>query len=91
MSEILTYLIHSRNNRSNIVPTLGFEPGGYLTYCSIRDMKKKKMFFHSLLIVKSHEPGALRRFDVYTTSIALKRRRMDVKTTLCAYWEALNE
>ena len=27
-----------------------------------------------------------RRFDVYTTSITLKRRRMDVKTTLCAYW-----
>ena len=28
-----------------------------------------------------------RRFDVYTTSITLKRRRMDVKTTSCAYWE----
>ena len=27
-----------------------------------------------------------RRFDVYTTSITLKRCRMDVKTTLCAYW-----
>ena len=36
-----TYLIHSRNDRSNIVPTLGFEPwtsymlGGCLTYCAI--------------------------------------------------------
>ena len=28
-----------------------------------------------------------RRFDVHTTSITLKRRRMDVKTTLCAYWD----
>ena len=27
-----------------------------------------------------------RCFDVYTTSITLKRRRMDVKTTSCAYW-----
>ena len=38
----LIYLIHSRNDRSNIVPTLGFEPrtpytlGGCLTYCAIR-------------------------------------------------------
>ena len=38
----LTYLIHSRNDRSNIVTTLGFEPrtsytlGGCLTYCAIR-------------------------------------------------------
>ena len=30
-----------------------------------------------------------RRFDVYTTSITLKRRRMNVKTTLCAYWVML--
>ena len=30
-----------------------------------------------------------RRFDVHTTSIMLKRRRMDVKTTLCAYWDAI--
>ena len=27
-----------------------------------------------------------RRFDVYTTSITLKLRRTDVKTTSCAYW-----
>ena len=27
-----------------------------------------------------------RRFDVYTTSIMLKRRLMDVKTTSCVYW-----
>ena len=31
-----------------------------------------------------------RRFDVYTTSIRLKRRRMDVKTTSCAYWDAIS-
>ena len=29
------------------------------------------------------------RFDVYTTSITLKRRRLDVKTTLCAYWDTI--
>ena len=29
---------------------------------------------------------ARRHFDVYTTSITLKRCHMDVKTTLCAYW-----
>ena len=28
-----------------------------------------------------------RRFDVHATSITLIRRRMDVKTTSCAYWE----
>ena len=28
-----------------------------------------------------------RRFDVHTTSITLKRRHTDVKTTSCAYWE----
>ena len=28
----------------------------------------------------------LMRFDVHTTSITLKRRHMDVKTTSCAYW-----
>ena len=27
-----------------------------------------------------------RRVDVHTTSKTLKQRRMDVKTTLCAYW-----
>ena len=27
-----------------------------------------------------------RRFDVHTTSITLKRRRTDFKTTSCAYW-----
>ena len=30
--------------------------------------------------------SARRRFDVHATSITLKRRRMDVKTTLCVYW-----
>ena len=31
-----------------------------------------------------------RRFDVHTTSITLKRRRTDVKMTLCAYWVRLD-
>ena len=31
------------------------------------------------------------RFDIHTTSITLKRRRMDVKTTSCAYWEWKND
>ena len=36
-------------------------------------------------------PVSTRRcFDVYTTSITLKRRRMDVKTTLCAYWDGVD-
>ena len=30
------------------------------------------------------------RFDIHTTSITLKQRRMDVKTTSCAYWDILN-
>ena len=30
-----------------------------------------------------------RRFDAHTTSITLKRRLMDVKTTSCAYWDVL--
>ena len=28
-----------------------------------------------------------RCFNVYTTSITLEQRRMNVKMTLCAYWE----
>ena len=31
-----------------------------------------------------------RRFDVHTTSITLKRRRTDVKTTSCVYWVLLH-
>ena len=31
------------------------------------------------------------RFDVYTTSITLKRRRLDVKTTLYVYWIATSK
>ena len=33
--------------------------------------------------IDSFPVSTQRRFDVYTT---LKRRHMDVKTTLCAYW-----
>ena len=40
-----------------------------------------KLNFHCI-------PVSTRRFfDVYTMSITLKRRRMDVKTTSCAYWD----
>ena len=30
-----------------------------------------------------------RRFDVHTTSITSKRRRTDVKTTSCVYWDVI--
>ena len=39
-----------------------------------------------LYVMQNFPVSTWRRFDVYTTSIALKRRHMDVKTTLCAYW-----
>ena len=32
-----------------------------------------------------------RRFDVHATSITLKRRRTDVETTSCAYWDRKNK
>ena len=41
-------------------------------------------YLHSL---KWNPISTRRRFDVHITSITLKRRRMDVKTTSCAYWE----
>ena len=31
-----------------------------------------------------------RRFNVYRTSIRRRRRRIDVETTLCIYWDATN-
>ena len=34
----------------------------------------------------SHPVSTRRCFYVHTTSITLKRRRMDVQTTSCAYW-----
>ena len=34
----------------------------------------------------SHPVSTRRCFYVYATSITLKRRRMDVQTTSCAYW-----
>ena len=49
------YLIHSRNDRSNIVPTLGFEPRTYhtpsvcLTYFAIRHFKD--IFFVILMFL----------------------------------------
>ena len=37
-----------------------------------------------------YSPVSTRRcFDVHVTSITLKRRRTDVKTTSCAYWECV--
>ena len=45
-----------------------------------RKKKRKKRWFHNSPV------RTRRRFDVHTTSITLKRRRMDVKTTPCAYW-----
>ena len=36
----------------------------------------------------SNTPVSTRRhFDVYTTSMTLKRPRTDFKTTSCAYWD----
>ena len=45
-------------------------------YSKIHEVSKKNFF----------PVRTRRRFDVYTTCITLKRRRMDVKITLCAYW-----
>ena len=42
--------------------------------------------FMLIRLFQSHSVRTRNRFDVYTTSITLKRRRLDVKTTLCAYW-----
>ena len=42
---------------------------------------------HQVFLLAHTFPVTTRhRFDVHTTSITLKRRRMDVKTTSCAYW-----
>ena len=40
------------------------------------------------IFILLHTPvGTRRRFDVHTSSITLKQRRTDVKTTSCAYWD----
>ena len=56
----------------------------YVASCHQKPTAKnhKLKFLYSLY----YPVNTRRRFDVYTTSITLKRRRMDVKTTLCAYW-----
>ena len=43
------YIFHSRNDRSNIVPTMGFEStlGGCLTYCVIRHLFDNHVLFFS--------------------------------------------
>ena len=38
-------------------------------------------YLHSIAV------STRRRFDVHTTSITLKRRHADVKTTSCPYWD----
>ena len=49
--------------------------------------KLKKLHIHFFLKKKVNCLVSIRRYlDVYTTSITLKRYRMDVKTTSCAYW-----
>ena len=39
-----------------------------------------------ILTLTPYPVSTRRRFNVHTTSITVKRRRMDVKTTSCAYW-----
>ena len=50
-------------------------------------LNKSKKKLHILCINFEKKNRCSRRcFDVYATSITLKRRRMDVQTTSCAYW-----
>ena len=59
---------------------------------SILSLNKSKKKLHILCINFekknrfSHPVSTRRCFYVHTTSITLKRRRMDVQTTSCAYW-----
>ena len=56
-------------------------------YFRIGNINTGKQLFLLFAITQCNFPvSTRRRFDVYTTSITLKRRHMDVKTTLCAYW-----
>ena len=41
-------------------------------------------------VIKTCPIHTRRRFDVHKTSITLKQRRADIKTTSCAYWVVLN-
>ena len=57
---------------------------------NIASIKINRFVILKLLLVKYslYIPVRTRRhFDVHTTSITLKRRRTNVKTTLCAYWD----
>ena len=41
-------------------------------------------------IIENRKPVRAHCFNVYTTSITLERRRMNVKSTLCAYWKLIS-
>ena len=41
----------------------------------------------SILQLKDNPVDTRRRFNVYKTSIRRRRRRTDVETTSCVYWE----
>ena len=53
----LTYLIHSRNDRLNIVPKLGFEPSNFytlsdcLTYYRVKGWGFKPQFRHYVRLI----------------------------------------
>ena len=44
------------------------------------------LFVSIILLFRTYSVSTRRCFDVHTMFITLKRRRMDLKTTSCAYW-----
>ena len=67
--------------------TFGYSPLHLLLVCCARILFSRT-YVDNRNVPSTHTTSFWRR---YTTSITLKRRRMDVKTTLCAYWVTLEQ
>ena len=78
--QILIGLSAMQNNN-----TFGYSPLHLLLVCCARILFSRT-YVDNRNVPSTHTTPFWR---LYTTSITLKRRRMDVKTTLCAYWVTL--
>ena len=62
--------------------------GNYIPHQAVFDINNSIISGYLFINNNNNNPVSTRhRFNIHTTTITLKRRRTDVKTTWCAYWE----
>ena len=76
------YMILTRFYKRSLHLLITKHLDGVSLYNFAVSVTKHKVFF-------TNPVRAQRCLDIYTTSITLERRYMNVRTTLCAYWEPL--